>query len=153
MKHSFLAVRAIASEFTHRIYLPVLITFVIVSVIAILASVWLVSLSAWWWLLAIPVFALVCIGTALLILARLIIKMVAPVTTELQRRSISTFVDHLQEMAEITQTPKVILLYKVMKDAVSPRKTAYIESVISGATAVKTEYLAISESFAAQPRR
>jgi c-di-AMP phosphodiesterase-like protein len=153
MKHSFLAVRAIATEFTHRIYTPVLITAIVVALIAVVLLVWLVSISAWWWLLAIPMFFIILVAGALLVLAKVVIKMVSPEMTVYQRTSVETFVDHLQELAEITQTPKAILLYRLVKDAVSPKKTAYIESVIANASGVKAEYTAIANSFLEQPPR
>lgn len=147
MKHSFLAIRAIAAELTHRLYKPVVITAAIVSVVFIILMIWLLTISAWWLLLAIPGFILILVVTAFLILAAIVIKTVAPKTSPEQQTEIRSFVDHIQEVSEFTQTPKGILLYKIVKDAVSPQKTAYIESIISGVGRLKGEYQSIVTSF------
>lgn len=147
MKHSFLAVRAIATILTKRIYKPVAITVAAFSVFFIAIMIWLLTISAWWLLLAIPVFIVIIALAALLVLAWLVIKTVAPDMTKQQRQAVSQFVDHVQELSEITQTPKAILLYRVVKDAISPKKTAYIESVISGVGSLKREYEAIVSEF------
>jgi hypothetical protein len=147
MKQSFLVLRAVATELAKRIYTPVVITLSIIAVILVLLVVWLVTISTWWLLLAVPVLILVIVCAAFLVLAGTIISTVTPTMTKAQRGEVKSFVDSIQELSEITQTPKVMLLYRVIKDAVSPRKTAYIESVIAGASGLKRQYQSLASSF------
>ena len=147
MKQSFLVLRAVATELAKRIYVPVAITLSVVAVLLVLLVVWLVTISTWWLLLAVPVLILVIVGAAFLVLAGTIISTVAPDMTTTQRSEVKSFVDSIQELSEITQTPKFILLFRVIKDAVSPRKTAYIVSVIAGASGLKRQYQNLASSF------
>ena len=122
MKQTFLAIRAIATEFSHRIYVPVFITTVIVSILIIALLIWLLTINLWWLLLAIPLFIVILIVFALVVLAGILFKVIAPEISREQKVQISFFVDHVQELAEVTQTPKALLLYRIAKDAVSPKR-------------------------------
>lgn len=147
MQQSFLAIRAIATTFALRIYKPVVISAGIASLLAVLLIIWLLTISAWWWLLAVPVFGLVLIAATVLIIVGIVLSMISPNVSKLQRKSISQFIDHIQELSEITATPKFILLFRILKDAASPQKTAYIESVISGVGSLRKEFNDIVKSF------
>lgn len=147
MKQSFTAIRAIATTFARRIYIPVVISVALIALFFLVLVIWLLTISAWWWFLAIPIFSLVIVATTVLIIAGVLIKVIGPKTTKAQRTEIGMFIDHVQELAEITATPKFILLFRVIKDALSPQKTAYIESVISGVGSLRSEYQSILRSF------
>jgi len=147
MNSSLLAIRAIASEFANRIYKPFGLIVAIVSLILIVIMIWLITMSAWWLLLAIPVFMLIIVAILLLTIAGVVIRLVSPKPTKIQKKQVSDFVDKLQRLSEVTATPKIFLLFRSIKDAVSPSKTGYVQSVITDSTSLQKDFKEILASF------
>ncbi len=148
MNQSIIVIRSIASEFARRLFNPVFIIYIIVIVVASALIIWLLTISAWWWLLAVPVFLVMLAGLVLLAIARVVIGVVAPQQTKHQKKQVGLFVDKLQRLSEITQTPKFILLFRTVKAAISPGKTSYIQSVVGETTSLKKDYQELLTLFA-----
>ena len=147
MRNNVLVVRAIASEFAQRIYVPIAFVSGIFSVVLIGVSVWLTTLSAWWWILAVLVLIGVFIALAVLLIVRVIIATVRPSQNRTQQTAIKKFVDKLQNLSEITQTPKVVLLFRVVRDAVSSRKGGFVETAIGHTLSLRKDYSDLLELF------
>jgi hypothetical protein len=147
MKNTFLVIRAVAAEFARRIYVPMLITISIIIVIAIALVIWLVTVSAWWWLLAIPVFLASIVGAVILIIAGIIIRVVNPRQKLEQKVAVKKFVDKLQGLSEIVQTPKIVLLFNVLKDVISPKEEGYVKTTIGNSLSLRKDFETLLRSF------
>ena len=147
MNPSLIVIRAVAAEFARRIFKPLVIAAVIISILLIVVMSWLVAMSAWWWLLAVPVFAGIVIGSVILVIAGIIIRVISPTQNKSQKRQVAAFVDRIQRLSEITQTPKVVLLYRAVRDVVAPSKSGFIQSVVTDTTSIRKEYKDLLDSF------
>jgi len=147
MKNSFVVIRAIGTEFARRLYVQVLIITSIIDVLLVGLMVWLLTISAWWLLLALPVYILVIVSIVLLVIAMVIIRTVAPPQTAQQRQQVKRFVDKLQNLSEIVQTPKFIILFRIVRDIVAPRRDSFIQSTSNDTLALKSDFQALQRSF------
>jgi hypothetical protein len=142
-----LAVRAIAIEFARRIYVPVLIIFIVAALLVIIAVWWLVSISAWWWLLAVPLLFVTMVGAIVLSAVGVLFRLLGRTTTKSQREIVSNFVDSMQEASETLQTPKIYILFRLVKDIVRPNGEAYIRTVVNNTKTLGPRFKALVASF------
>ncbi len=142
-----LALRAVGAEFARRILLPILVIAASILIVALGLSIWLVTLSEWWWFLLAPIIFLTLLFTFSAVIGGLIIRMLEPSQTKKQRSEVKRFVDALQETSEAVQTPKVLLLIRVMKDVVIPGKESYIGKLSSSALSLKSRLKTIVTLF------
>lgn len=141
VRNNVLAIRAVAAEFANRIYVPVLITLIIVAFILVVVSIWLVNVNAWWWILAVLIYIAIIVAGIMLVVVRAIISAVNPRQTKTQQSAVKAFVDKLQDLSDITQTPKFILLFRILHDAISSKKKGtFIEATIQNTTSLKSDY-------------
>lgn len=148
MKPSLLAIRAIGSEFANRLWLPVVIIAAIIAVLLIALVWWLVSsVSGWWILLAIPVTIALSVAAVLLTIFKLVIRYVAPVQTKAQRHDVKQFVDKLQSVSDAVQTPKVVLLFQIVRDIAAPRENGFIGSLMTNSGSLKGDFTKLRRSF------
>ena len=147
MKNSVAVIRAIGTEFAKRMYVPVAVIIAITDVVLLGLMVWLLTVSAWWLLLAVPVFVLVVVSIVLLVIAQLIIRTIAPVQTATQKTDVKAFVDKLQNLSEIVQTPKPILLFRIVRDVVAPKQGGFIQSTSSDTLSLKKDFQSLQRSF------
>lgn len=145
----FTAIRAISTEFAQRVYVPVVAIAGGVLVVLIGILVWFVTMSGWWWLLLAPVIMLAIIFVFVAVIAGLILKYLAPTQTKHQRKLVKSFVDTIQKTSEAIQTPKFIILFRLMKDAIAPGKSGYIRELSDGASSLKSGLEEIVASFSA----
>ena len=142
-----LTVRAVSTEFAQRLYAPVVwiaggIAFVLIAVLS-----WAVTVSAWWWLLLGPVVVATLIAATAAIIAGLVIKLVRPKQTKVQRSKVKSFVDNLQQSSETIRTPKFILLFRLVKDSVFPSEKNLVRELSSNASSLKADLQEIIDSF------
>lgn len=141
------AVRAIASEFARRIFKPVAIIFGVVAVVVLGLVVWLCTVSLWWLLLAIPVAAAILIAVVLLVISGIVIRIIAPRQTKVQRTKVVSLVDKIQRLSEVTQTPKALLLARAVRDIVAPTKEGFVRSIVADTSSLKTDFNDVIQSF------
>lgn len=147
MQPTVKAVRAIATLFARRIFLPVAITAGVIAVILIVAMVWLITIDLWWLLLAIPVFLLILAALIVGTIVWVIIQLVTPKQTKTQRVHVASFVDKMQRVSEIVATPKFILLFRTIKDIVVPSKAAFVKDVATDTLSLKKDFQALQDLF------
>jgi len=140
MNDTFFTVKAIGAELARRIYLPIVITFAIVALILIALLSWAVSMDLLWLLVAVPVFGLLIVAALILAVVGYVFKRLAPSINKSQRKQVSVFVDKLQSLSEIAQTPKFILLFKIARDVVSPKQSNFISSSVQNSLALKKDF-------------
>ena len=140
MNDTFFTVRAIGAELARRIYLPVVIAFAIAALILIALLSWAVSIDLLWLIVAVPLFGLLIVAAVILAVVGFIFKRLAPRINKSQRKQVSVFVDRLQSLSEIAQTPKFILLLKIARDVVSPKQSHFLSSSVQNSLALKKDF-------------
>jgi len=147
MNSLFLTVRALSVEFARRLYFPVFIVGAVILGLTIILSIWLTTMSAWWWIL----FTLAVIASVVFVIisliTRVIINVVRPAQTVSQKKSVKEFVDKLQEVADTVQTPKVFLLIRLVMDTVRPTERGLVQTMSSHVGTTKKDFEAIRKSF------
>lgn len=143
----FLAVRAIGTEFAQRVYIPVVSIIGGCSLLLIALLVWFVTMSVWWWLLLAPVILLVVIFIAVAVIVGLLLKALRPDQTKSQHQQVKKFVDSLQASSEAIQTPKFIILFRLVKDVVWPSERGYVRELAANASSLKSGLQDIIASF------
>ena len=83
-----LAVRAISVEFAKRIYYPVSISGAAVLFVLVAGSVWLVTESAWWLFLLVPLILIFLVFSTVSIIAGLALRLIQPSVTAQQKKDI-----------------------------------------------------------------
>lgn len=142
-----LAVRAIATEFANRIYLPVVVIAGSILFVLLILFIWLVTLSGWWWFGLVPVIFVSIIFTILATITGFLIYLLKPSQSKTQKRKVKSFVDGIQKSAEAVQTPKFLLLIRLIKDVVMPGSRSYVRELASTATDMKADLQDIIDSF------
>jgi hypothetical protein len=147
MRPSILAIRSIGAEFANRIYFVVAIIISIASVGLLGLSIWLTTLSDWWWLLVIILIIVISVVVGILVIVKLIIRSVRPTQSHLQKKQTKAFVDKLQRLSEVAQTPKFILLFQIVRDIAAPRENGFIASISNDTNSLKHEFVALVQTF------
>ena len=142
-----LAIRAIATEFAQRVYTIVLIVAAAIIIVLIAVSIWLVSMSAWWWVLVIVFIAWILLGAILLTIAGVIITMTRPLQTKAQKKLVKTFVDKLQSVSEVLQTPRYMLLFRLVKTSLNPQRYNIIKNLTEHTIGLQRDLDEIIRSF------
>lgn len=135
-----LAMRAVSAEFAFRIYTPLFYSIGIGLILLIGLSVWLVTLSAWWWLLLVPIIVLATLFGVAAIVIRFALIYLRPHQTSAQKATVRRFVDSLQKTSEAIQTPKFIILFRLVKDILFPGKSTYINELSDTAQSLRHEF-------------
>lgn len=147
MNSSLLAIRSIGAEFANRIYFIVMAIVLAVSILLIGLTIWLTTLSDWWWLLFIILIIPISIAVGVLIIIKLVIKSVTPLQSPDQRKQTKAFVDKLQRLSETSQVPKFILLFRIVRDIAAPRENGLIASISKESASLKHDFVALSQTF------
>lgn len=142
-----LAIRAISAEFARRIYLPVVYIGSAVLLILVVLEAWLVTISTWWWLLLVPIVFVALLFIILAVIARVAITFLRPQQTKEQTQTVRKFVDALQKTSETIQTPKFIILFRLIKDMISPSKQSYVHEISGTASSLRTELSKVLKAF------
>lgn len=142
-----LAIRAISVEFARRIFIPTVIIVGIALTAFLAVTIWLVTQSAWWWFLLTPLMIVTFVAIILAVISWYALRFLNPKQTKEQKRTVRLFVDDLQEISEIVQTPKFILLFQLVKDTLFPSQGGLINRVSTHASSTKPSFSAIVASF------
>lgn len=146
----FTAIRAISIEFAQRIYVPVVCIAASVLVVVTGLLIWFVTMSGWWWLLLAPVIMISIVFIFVAVISGVILKYLNPAQTKEQRRLVKDFVDTIQKTSEAVQLPKFVILFRLIKDVISPGKSSYVRELSSNASSLKTGLGQIVASFSSK---
>ncbi|UTX51352.1 hypothetical protein KI440_00050 [Candidatus Saccharibacteria bacterium TM7i] len=129
VKATLLAVRAIGVVFGKKIWWTVVLIAAALAVVLIALCVWLTSLSGWWWILAVIVGMAISIAFVILAVFRALLAYINPTQTQEQKTAVKDFVEKLQFVQELTQTPKFIILFRVIRSVAAPSSEKYLENI------------------------
>lgn len=147
MSPTITVIRCIGTEFARRLLYPIAIVAGIALTLLVVGVVLLGTLSSWWLLLLIPVVMSLCIVGAVITIIWLTVRLVTPPQTKLQRRAVKVYVDKLQRVSDAVQTPKVILLFRIVRDVAAPRKDGFISSITDDTTSLKRGFQELRDLF------
>lgn len=147
MNPLFKAIRSVAVEFLKSIYIPASIAAGVAATVLIAASVWLTSLSDWWWVLAVFVIGVSVLAAVLIVGVGFLIRFAAPTRTKEQKQQSKALAEKLQRVAEVSATPRVFLLFQVAKDVIMPSERGFIASVSHDATTINRDFKTLRDSF------
>lgn len=142
-----LAVRAVSAEFARRIYVPVVygVGGALLALIAV--SIWLVTISGWWWFLLAPLIVVMLLFIVAAVLSRMAISLLRPAQTATQKTAVRTFVSSLQKTSETIQTPKFIILFRLVKDIFLPGKESFIDELSGTASSLRSGFKEVINLF------
>ncbi len=146
MKPFVLALRAIGAGFVMRLYVPLVIVAVIILALLVSGASWLTTLNEWWWLLFIPITTLFFVLFAIGFIVLMLVRFVRPTQTKAQQQAVKQFIDKLQGVTEIVGTPKVIILFRVVRSIAAPSKDTYLSDLVKNRELAK-DFRAIQASF------
>ena len=147
MNTSVPVVRAIGSEFAQRKLNSLIIIYAIVVSLLMVGAVWLTTINVWWWLLAVPVIVLALAGFVALLAVRLLIRFIRPELNKVQKKAVKDFVDKLERVAENLQTPMFVIVFRVVRDMLLPRKETFIKTVASDSTSLHKDFSNLVQDF------
>lgn len=147
MSPTITVIRCIGTEFARRLLYPIAIAASILLTVMVVGVLLLGTLSNWWLLLLIPVVMVLCIVAAVLTILWLVIRTVSPAQTKVQRRAVKTYVDKLQRLSDAVNTPKVILLFRIVRDVAAPRKDGFIGSITDDTASLKRDFQQLQKLF------
>ncbi len=142
----FQAVRAIGTEFAMRLWWPVFYTTIAIAIVGVGLLIWLTSLNAWWWLLALPIGIGLSVAAVLLTIFLFLIRYVRPDRTRSQKQQVRKFVDKFALLQELSGTPKFIILFRTVRSIAAPRSDSYLRDLASTKD-LKTDFMEIARSF------
>ncbi len=147
MKPFVLTVRAVGCEFAGRYERALWFPFGMGAVGVTLVLVWLVHFSAWWLVLAVPLWFVMIFGVCLLVVAHMVVRAFRPPLDREQRVAVKGFVDKLQRVAEVVGTPAYWLLIKVVRDILWPRKDGFIAQTATDSLTLHKDFLRVQRFF------
>lgn len=147
MKPTLLAIRSVGAEFANRIFVIVAITAFLASACLVGLGWWLTTFSDWWWLLFVLIVIIISVVFGVLVIVKLIIRSVAPGLSRSQKKQTRAFVDKLQRLSEVSQTPKFLLLFQVVRDIAAPRENGLIASISNDTSSLKHDFAELIRTF------
>lgn len=145
-KATLLTVRAIGALYGKRIWLGVTLTAAALSLVLIALCIWLISLSGWWWILAILVGMAISIASVVLAVFRMVLRSITPTQDQEQKAAVKAFVEKLDFVKELTATPKVVILFRLIRSVAAPSSEKYLEDIFASRR-LKDDFLKVVALF------
>lgn len=147
MAPSVLTLRALSTEFARRIYVPTVLAVSALSLILLVVAGWLVTVSGWWWFLLVPLILGVIVFITLSIISWVAIRLLRPSQTTAQRQMVKAFVDKLEGLSEVMQTPKFVIVFRLVKDVMFTPRQSYIDELTGHVITLRPDFEAILNSY------
>jgi len=148
MKTHIAAIRAVTAEFARQFVQPFLwLGIAIIAGVLILIAVLAFTLSQWWWLAAIPVFLLGCVGGVLWLVIRFILSNLSPHLDSQQKAATIQFTTKLQFAIETLRTPYPLIIFYVIRDIVLRRDTGFLGEVAQHSKTLKPDFETLRKLF------
>lgn len=141
------ASRAVGAEFLRRKLRSITTLASGAAIVLSGLSIWLVTISAWWWILLVIVVAWAVLGIILLAVAWLSTRLLRPDMTTVQKKAVSNFVDKIERVSETLQTAPFMIFFKVLRDMIFPSQQPYIRQLANDSTSLHTDYIALTKLF------
>lgn len=148
VKPSIAAIRAITAEFARQFVQPFIwIALGIMACLIIVVLLLSINVSAWWWLLAIPVVILGIAMTVVWLIVRLILAGLSPRLDSTQKTATKQFVTKLQFTKDTIQTPYPVMIFYVIRDIIFRRDKGFLSEVTEHSRTLKPDFEALKNLF------
>jgi hypothetical protein len=148
MKSHIAAIRAITAEFARQFVQPFLwIGIAVITLVLVLISILAFTISQWWWLAAIPMFLLGCVGGVLWLLIHIILNGLSPRLDAAQKAATKQFTAKLQFAVETLQTPYPLIIFFVIRDIILRRNTGFLSEVAQHSKTLQPDFNALRKLF------
>lgn len=147
MKPTIAATRAIGTEFARRMLRPFIIVGAVATVALLSLGAWLITQSAWWWLLEVVFIGGSVLFVVLVAIVNVILRRIEPTVSGTQKQDVVAFVDKLERVAENIQTPQIIIMYCVIRDTIRPRPDSFVETVARDSKALAPDFVVLCKTF------
>jgi hypothetical protein len=147
MNTTFTVVRAIGAEFARRLLGPLTLTGAIAAVLLLAIGGWLTTINVWWWFLEAAFIIFTVVFVVLWVVSRLLLRLADPPQSGDQRQLVRSFVDKLERVSENLKTPQPVIIYRVIRDTIRPRKDNFIETVSRDSKSLAPDFLGLIKRF------
>lgn len=149
MKPKVTVLRALTARLISR--MTRLVTLVATIVIFLLfIGIWALAhyLSAWWWLLVIPLAWLVLAALAFrLILVFISHRLYATKLSNVQRRGLDDFIAKVMDLAEKRSTPPIWFAFICLKDILFHRDITTVKTIMNDSASLKRDFASLETLF------
>ncbi len=142
-----LLVRATACEFLIRKIKPLVLIFALIAVAILGLVLWLTTMNAWWWVLAVPFVGIVVVGVFIILALRFVFGKINPQLTKEQKNGVSGFVDKMERVTGTVQTPVFIIAFNLIRDIIRPRKKTYLQELTEDSTTLTRDFIELQAMF------
>lgn len=125
MNTTVLAIRAVTATYARHILKPVFFIGIGVYALVMALIIWIsVAVDRWWLVLAIVPTFLIIVGLGAWVLVWKLSGRLSPQMNKKQRAATKKFIHHIDDVAEHIGTPRVVLVFRVLKDVAVRQKTS-----------------------------
>lgn len=147
MKSDITLIRAIGTEYVGRKLKPIALLFGGIAWIVLALVLWLTTVNAWWWLLAVPVMVLALMGTILLAGAWLALRLLRPKLSPEQGQGTAEFVDKLERVIDRIGTPVWFMAARMLLDVIRPRGQTFLGEVADDGKTLHPDFVRLRQAF------
>lgn len=126
-------------------------TFVVLSIALCMGlGVWALAhfFSPWWWLLAIPVVALLIVFLIIRCLIMLVARVIYPDNvSRTQAQGITDFIDKINRLLELKHINPTIIAFASLKDFIFYRELRTLRSFIDDSTSLARDFKKLNDQF------
>lgn len=148
MKSSITAIRAVTAEFARQFVQPFWwVGIGMLTVMVVIMAILALTLSPWWWLLAIPIAIAGLAGVIIWLLVSFILNRVSPSLNQKQKTATKHFVTRLQSTTETIQTPYPVIVFYVVRDIILRRDSGFISEVTEHSKTLRPDFEHLRQLF------
>ena len=141
------ASRAVSSEFASRILKPLQLGGVIGCIVLLSVGGYLISISAWWWLLQISIIIFSLLIAFAIVISRFVLRALTPTLTKVQKKGTRQFVDKMQRVSDSIGTPKLIILFRIVRDSLQKRENGFIQTISNDTSSLSGDFVKLRRLF------
>lgn len=135
------ALRAVSALYARQIMKAFFITVGAIAVLLFAGTVYLIQeVSAWWWLMLIPIISFGLILAVLYAITRFIVQKLDPPQSPDQKEAVRQFVIKLNKAVETMQTPKFLVFIYLVRDAFTGNQHGFIQQATSHSMSLKNDF-------------
>jgi hypothetical protein len=76
-----------------------------------------------------------------------LIRSIRPAQTKKQTKQVRSFVDKIQSLADLTGTPKFVILFRIIRDMATKNTNGYIQTLYGDTASMQADFRDITRSF------
>lgn len=141
------AIRAIGACYAQQLFWWVAGYFIGAVILIGSGIIWLTTISGWWWLLFLVFMVAACVGAGLLGVFYLLSRYVTPKQTAEQRAAVKQFITKLRATADVVGTPKIILLFRLVRSIAAPSQKNYLQTLCEQTGSLQKDFANIISLF------